>query len=538
MGTTYAGRLRAAAMTGPLAAAIACALSLAQGAFAQQPASPSEPEFSIRHFDVSGNTLLAPTAVFERLAQFSGDKRRFADIEAARRALESLYLQAGYSTVQVVLPEQEISAGVIRLQVHEMKIGSVTLASAVHHDLDNVRASVPGLVEGQVPNTVAVAESLRLANENPSKQTQLLFKPDPVNNRVDAVLRLDDEKPWKGFISLDNTGTSDTGKTRLNVGYQHANLFNRDHVLTLQYITSVEKPQDVRIYGLGYRLPLYDRADAVDIYAGYSDVNSGTLAGLFNVSGKGKILGARYTHQFVKTSEFDHKLGVGIDYRAYENDLSQNGTNVANDVTVHPLSLTWSSVWKKERTQFNGYASWLHNLPGGNKGGDADFAATRSGAGASYQLMRLGGSASMPFAGDWQWRLAVDAQYAREPLVPGEQFGIGGQDSVRGFDERSVSGDRGWRTGLEIFTPELGGDTGVAGGRLRFSAFVETGQIHRLQALPGETASEGIASVGLGMRFGIDKSLSIRLDYGHVIDGAANQNSGSNRLHGSIAYVF
>lgn len=537
MGLKPAKRLHRQTSLNHLPVAIVMSLVMCQSAMAQQ-AAPSEPQFSIKSFEVAGNTLLTPTKVNEQLAGFSGDKRRFSDIEAARRALEALYLQAGYSTVQVTLPEQEISSGVIRLVVREMKLGSVTLLSAGHHDLDNVRASLPGLVEGQVPNTIAVAESLRLANDNPSKQTQLLFKPDPANNRVDAVLRLEDEKPWKAFLSLDNTGNSDTGNTRLSLGYQHANLFNRDHVVTLQYITSVEKPQDVSIYGFGYRWPLYDRADAIDLYAGYSDVNSGTVAGLFNVSGKGTIVGARYTHPFIKTSEIEHKLAAGIDYRAYENNIDQSGVALGSSVTVHPISLTWSSLRKSDSTQLNGYATWLHNLPGGSQGQDADFAMARSGAAASYQLFRLGANASQQFAGDWQWRLALDAQYTREPLVPGEQFGLGGQDSVRGFAERAVSGDRGWRTGLEVFTPEMGGKTGIDGARLRFSVFVEGGQVHRLQSLPGETTDESIASVGFGMRFGIAKSLSIRLDYGHVIHGGGDQNNGADKLHGSIAYVY
>ncbi len=39
-------------------------------------------------------------------------------------------------------------------------------------------------------------------------------------------------------LSLDNTGTSQTGDTRIGAGFQYANLFNRDHVLNVQYITS------------------------------------------------------------------------------------------------------------------------------------------------------------------------------------------------------------------------------------------------------------------------------------------------------------
>lgn len=109
---------------------------------------------------------------------------------------------------------------------------------------------------------------------------------------------------------------------------------------------------------------------------------------------------------------------------------------------------------------------------------------------------------------------------------------------MRGFTERAVNGDRGWRTSLEIFTPELGSHTGIDGARLRFSTFVEGGRVQRLAALPGEIPSDGIASIGLGMRFGIAKSLSIRVDYGHVVRGGGDQANGSNRLHGSIAYVF
>ncbi len=499
---------------------------------------PAEPQFPIRQFQVEGNSLLQAANIDTLMAGFTGAERRFADIESARQSLEAQYIQAGYSTVRVVLPEQEISAGTIRLVVQEMKLGTVEFIAAQHHDLDNVRASLPGLVEGSVPNTVAIAESLRLANENPSKQTNLLFKPDPVGRRVDALLRLEDEKPWKVFTSLDNTGTPETGRTRLGVGYQHANLFNRDHVVTVQYITSVEKSDKVSIYGFGYRLPLYEQADALDFYAGYSDVNSGTIAGLFNVSGKGTILGGRYTHNFTKNSAFEHKLAFGLDYRAYENNVDANGIDLGTDVTVHPLNLTWSSHWKGNTTQAGGYAIWLANLPGGSKGSDSDFAATRFGAQADYQLIRLGGNISQEIADDWQLRLALDTQYTHEPLVPGEQFGIGGQDSVRGFDERSISADRGWRTSLELFTPDLGNQTGLPDARLRFSAFVEGGHTHRIDALPGEVINEGIASAGLGMRFGLGKALSVRLDYGHVLDGGAAIGKGHDKWHGSIAYVF
>jgi hemolysin activation/secretion protein len=498
----------------------------------------ADPSFPIRAFEVSGNTLLDPAAVDARLRPFSGDQRRFADVEAARRALEGMYLQAGYSTVQVTLPDQEVSAGIIRLTVREMKIGRVEVVGAEFRDVDNIRRSLPQIREGTVPDTRALAESLRLANDNPAKQTTALLKPDPAAGEVNALLRVEDEKPWKAFVTFDNTGNDETGNNRLGVGFQHANLFNRDHVATIQFITSPEQWSDVRIFGAGYRIPVYEFPGAFDFYAGYSDVDSGTVAGLFKVSGKGTIAGGRYTHYLAKTSAFENKVAAGIDYRAYRNDVDFSGAPLGNDVTVHPLNLTWSGLYRVEGTQAGAYASWLVNIPGGSNGDDAAFAAARAGADANYRLLRAGASMSRQLPGDWQFRLAADGQYSGDALVPGEQFGLGGMDSVRGFNERVISNDRGWRASVELYTPDLGSLTRLDNARLRLLAFVDGGHLNRNDPLPGEVASEGIASTGVGVRFGIGKSVSFRLDYGYVLEGYGTVTSSHDKLHGSIAYVY
>jgi hemolysin activation/secretion protein len=499
---------------------------------------PPEPRFEIARFEVTGNSLIAPAALDSLLTGHTGSGRRFADVEMARQALLAAYSDLGYTTVQVIVPEQEITSGVIRLEVQERKTGKITVLGAAHHDAANIRASLPALVEGTVPNTVALAESLRLANENPTKQTQLLFRPAKTADEVEAVVRVEDDKPWKAFVSLDNSGNDETGDLRLAIGYQNANLVNRDHIVTLQYITSPEQVSDVTIFGAGYHIPLYGLGDSIDLYAGYSDVNSGTIEGLFNVSGQGNIFGARYTHNFDKTSAYEHKLSVGLDYRAYINNIDYLGQPIGTDVTVHPVSLTYNGQWTGRASQAGFYVTAAHNLPGGDKGKDADFAATRTGAEADYALARIGGSVARTLSGDWQLRAGLDTQTTGEPLVPGEQFGLGGHDSVRGFGERVVSGDRGYRASFEAYTPDLGGKTGINHARLRLLVFVEGGRVERLQPQPGETSKIGIASTGVGLRFGIDKNLSVRLDYGHVLDGGADKQPGDGRLHASAAYVF
>ena len=68
--------------------------------------------------------------------------------------------------------------------------------------------------------------------------------------------------------------------------------------MTLQYITSPEKPDRVSIFSTGYNcLPFYSMGSSLDLIAAYSNVDSGTISAVgtnMDVSGKGTILGTRY----------------------------------------------------------------------------------------------------------------------------------------------------------------------------------------------------------------------------------------------------
>ena len=54
---------------------------------------------------------------------------------------------------------------------------------------------------------------------------------------------------------------------------------------------------------------------------------------------------------------------------------------------------------------------------------------------------------------NWTTLIRADGQWASEPLIPNEQFGAGGVNSVRGYHEGEVFGDNGWHVSLEEQTP-------------------------------------------------------------------------------------
>lgn len=439
------------------------------------------------------------------------------------------------------MPEQELEQGVIHLKVIEGHVAKVAVKANQHHDAENIRNSLPAIVEGQPPHSGRVAAALRVANENPSKRVTVLLKDGEKEKDIDVTLDVTDENPQKFFVSLDNSGTRQTGNYRLGVGYQNANLFNRDQVLTMQFLTSPEKADQVKIFGAGYRIPLYQYGDMLDLVAGYSDVDAGVVQDVFNVSGSGTVLGAHYSQFLDRIGDnYDHKLIYGLDYRAFNNNVTQVGgtTQLVPDVTVHPLSLAYNGNWHLSGSELGFSVSIAQNLPGGTKGSAADINSARPGATANYHIYRYGMNWVHTWPSDWQARVAVQGQETRDALVPGEQFGAGGADSVRGFNEREIANDHGYRSTLEGYTPDIGGDLGSADLRLRGLAFFDNANVRRNAILPGESAGQSISSVGIGLRMSHGGNLSVRADLAQVLDGTDTRRSGSNILHIGMAYLF
>ena len=94
---------------------------LSGGAGAQDTPLPS-PKFAIQRYAISGNSLL-PNEELERIvAPYTGEQKDFADIQRALEAVEQAYRARGYGVVRVVLPEQDITNGVVQFRVVEARV--------------------------------------------------------------------------------------------------------------------------------------------------------------------------------------------------------------------------------------------------------------------------------------------------------------------------------------------------------------------------------------------------------------------------------
>jgi hemolysin activation/secretion protein len=522
---------------------LAMAVSAAWGQDAASGSPDDVVRFEISRFEVSGNSLLSSAEIESAVAPFTGKGRDFGDVQRALESLEALYHARGYKVVTVQLPEQELNGGVVRLKVQQTRIGKVTVEGNRAFGEANIRRSLPALREGETPNLERVSANLKLANENPAKKLKLSLGSSEVDEAVDARIEVVDETPWSVMANFDNTGTRETGRTHAGLVLQHANVWGRDHVASLQYTTTVEEPSQVAVWGLGYHVPLYAQGAALDLYASYSDVDSGVVtAGLFDlaVSGRGAVYGARYTKVLDKRSlagrELEGRLAVGLEVKAYKNSVLFYNQDFGNDVTVRPISIAYQGRVALDKGDANFAATLLRNIPGGSRGSREDFTAARAGAKAGYSALRLQGAWTRALgSGEWLARVLANGQYSPDALVPGEQFGAGGSTSVRGFDERALAADSGLGLNLEVYTPNL---CSRSGWQCRLLGFYDTAYGKRNKALPGELRTTTIAGAGIGLRFSVGSAASVQVDYGNVVKEGALSGADKDRLHVRVGLAY
>ena len=495
--------------------------------------------FSVERFTVEGDNPLSEARTQEVLSPFVGEHAGVDRLLAAADALERAIQDAGVAFQRVVLPPQSLGDGVVVLSVAVFRVGQVEVAGARHHSEANIRRSVPALREGETPRTGTVARNLALANRLPWKNTTLTFRESETEaETLDATLDVEDRRPWMVWSSFDNTGNGATGPFRWSVGASAGNLFDRDHALNASFVTSPGHGGQVRQRAVGYAVPLYRLGGTLSASYVRSDTDTGRVLEVFDVSGSGAFASLLYTHEIGRRGPLTHRLSAGLDDRRFDNDLvfgSPGGAAVdlaPPPVRSRPVSLHYGAEYAGDDWGANLRVQYARNLTHGGGNDDAAHGLNRAGAKAGWDLWRAGATLTRALPAGWTARGLVEGQIAGEPLIPGEQLGIGGASSVRGFSEREISGDEGIRASVELWSPSIR-RTG-----LRFLLFADAGRVSREGvSVPGTPGGDTIASIGAGVRWGWKEQVSLLLDVGAITEGTATREHGA-RGHLSLVVRY
>lgn len=527
----------------PILASVALALIPALPTFAGSP--PPALTFSVEQFTLSDPLPIEQDKVERILAGYTGRQIGINELREAAKTLEQHVRDRGWAFYRIILPPQTLNDGEVQLQVIDFRVGSVAVSGNEHFPDENIRNMVPALVAGSSPNIHRLAEAVRYANRHPSKRMELLFREGQSDQTVDATLQVRDEREWSGFGILRNTGNDATGDWRLSIGGQHTNLFKRDHTFNVTATTSpgAHYHDDVKQLGVSYGIPFYHWGGAARAYFAKSDVDSGIIENFFDVRGAGKVSGISLTKYLPRIQgKYDHEVEASVEDKHFENDIRFTPSALvtppgAGDVRSRPLGFKYGASRETAVRRYGLHIKYLTNLSGGSDNSSAAYDRVRVDsfgapvdASRDWSLLQFGGFGNFSFTNEWRLNFDLSGQWTNDALIPGEQFGVGGLASVRGYEEREIAGDSGYTLRLETVAPPLVRN-------LNTHMFFDHGYRDLNEPQGVLNGHDRVSSTGVGMRYSFGP-VALRLDLAWALDDAASTDRSDFTLHSYLVVKF
>ncbi len=493
-----------------------------------------EIKFPVSRFVLEGELPCKEDEIHTLLLQAQGKVYNLKQIQQLAQQVETMIREEGYAFYRVIVPSQALMQGLVTFKLIEFTLGQVKIKDNVYFDEANIRRSLPTLTDGLPINTRTLASALKFANSNESKQVKLTFKQSQVADQVDADITVTDERPYHVSLIFNNAGTLGTGDFRLTAALQHNNVWNWDHVFNASYTTSPGHVNEVIQYGFRYQAPIYRLKGWLTGYYTKSSVNTGVVAGGFDVSGSGEMYGFHYLQYLPQFQQYAHWFDIGIDNHLFDNNIIFARQNIGTSVRSVPFSLLYKAEIPWNIMQFNFNIQWLKNINIGSYNSRSSYFASRTGAREDWDVLRYGVNIQM-FYQEWLLKVILSGQYSDEPLISGEQIGLGGPYSVRGYQGRESSADSGDVLHIELYTPRW--------FNISFLTFFDYGHGKQQSTLPGEIKEWDLSSLGIGARWQWQKYVFASIDWAFALNDAPNlqtdyTQAGSSRIHGSLTLRY
>ncbi len=231
-------------------------------------ATNAVPTFEVKGYQLLGNTLLPPTVTDSLLRKHTGPRVTFDTIRAALADLQMAYRERGFVTVSVALPQQQLTNGLVRVEVTEGRLAAIHVVNNRYFSSNNVLRALPSLRTNSILNNLVFQQELDRANADRDRQIYPLLGPGPDPGTSDLTLKVKDRLPLHARMELNNDAIPDTPQLRMNVAAQYNNLWQLDHQFGAQYSFTPEEMKAnagtvpfydgplIANYSAFYRMPL------------------------------------------------------------------------------------------------------------------------------------------------------------------------------------------------------------------------------------------------------------------------------------------
>lgn len=459
----------------------------------------------VSHIHVSGHTVFSDAEIAEVTAAYRNRMVTTEDLERLRLALTLLYVNKGYITSGAIIPDQDVTFGVIKIQIVEG-----TLARIDVEGQDWFRA-------GYLRDRIARGAQTPLRLEPLQERLQLLQQ-DPRIERINAELRPGDKRgesvmqlkvkeanPWKAWLDFNNYQTPVVGAERGLATIAHQNVTGHGDAFSFTY----GKSRGVDpIIDTSYSLPLnrydttltasYRRNDflVIDQSFRFLDLNAEaeiigltlrqpiyrTLSDEFAVA----ITGERLYNKI--TSIFDDVPGQPFQFIPGSSNTGVNQVSALRFIQEYTHRTGSAVIAARSR-----FSVGIDVLGATINGGPVPDGRFFSWLGQIQAVKRLENWGGLQLLG------RMDLQLANDRLFPLEQVPVGGRFSVRGYRENTLIRDNAFLASVESRIPVLKYASGE--DLLQFAQFVDLGRAWNAKG--GTPDPDTLASVGLGLRWNI-----------------------------------
>lgn len=489
--------------------------------------------FTIERYQIKGNTLLDYTRLEEGLHFYTGINKTAQDVEAARSFLEKRYHQEGYPTVLVNIPRQDVTEGVVVLEVIESTIGDVRVTGNRYHTKEKILEKLPLFRRGEILYVPAYQAQLAKANRRPDLSVSPVLMPGKELGTTDVDLKVTDHFPLHGSLEVNNRNAHDTTPWRLNAVLHYDNLWQAEHSLTLQYQMSPRNLKEVWALAASYVLPApWNDDHMLAAYGVISDSNTAFGEG-FEMIGKGQIVGLQYVLPLPFYKLYAHNLTLGADYKHFDENLgfSDESESIATPVTY----LLFSAQYRSSLEDAGGATRLDAGLRCAVRGfvtSVDEIEEKRYDARASFTVMTIALERDQMLFRGTTAHVGLDYQATDQSLISNEQYSAGGMQSVRGYHESEAAGDEAVHTVLELRGLDL---VGLMRASMPVTAvpylFDEAARLSINNPLPSQAKYTTLHGAGVGVRGGLGRYLDYELDYAMALKDTDQTDKGETMLH-------
>jgi len=435
--------------------------------------------------------------------------------------LTQAYWNKGYITSFAYVPAQKIIDGVVEIRIVEGKVGKIKVRGNKYYKTKFIEKHFAAVKKEEVLNNKTLERGLLLLNDYPKLNVSATLTKGKEIGTTDIMVDVEEIwYPMNFTIFTNNYGSRYTGKFRTGLTWEWGNLTKNGDILSITGITTPKDVDDLIYYKVGYTLPLNGYGTKASISYSYMDYEVGKELANFGIEGESEIFTVGVSHPLIRARDKNLSWSASIKKKEFTNYLFEKLYRSSKDeYATLELGISGDCLKKKTHT----YLTLKSTFGLGEAfGGMADEEYTNS----SRPGLANGSWVKLNFdltrirqIGSCQLITRASGQWASDNLVTGEQFIIGGPDTVRAYPTGEYLGDYGYFVSAELRTPFLPGKTSL-NKNINWAFFIDHGATYYNTVLPGEEKHHSLTGAGVGLRIYIPCHFHMSFDAGYPVSGS------------------